>query len=157
FMGRGLIHPVDNMSPSKSASHPELLDALTKAMVEHKFDLKWYMRELVNSRTYQLSSAGAGDALPAWFPHARSRPLSAEELAESWRVATGYLDVEKAAGKKASDGRFRPLERDYVLMFFGSPTNGRGDFQGGLHEHLYLNNGPLIQMISGGKGSLSEL
>ena len=39
--------------------------------------------------------------------------------------------------------------------FFGNPTTGTGDFQGGLKEHLYLNNGPLGTMI-GVKGGLAE-
>jgi hypothetical protein len=155
YMGRGVVHPVDNLSPTKKPTHPALLDALTKGLVDHKFDLKWYIRELVNSRTYQLSAAGNGDPLPEWFEHARCRPLSAEELADSWRVASGYTATEKpeAAGK---GDRFRPLQGAYVIRFFGSPNTGTGEFQGGLHEHLYLNNGPLEQMIGGVKGGLAE-
>jgi len=153
FMGRGLVHPVDNLSPSNVPSHPKLLAALTKELVAHQFDLKWFMREIVSSRTYQLSSIGTGEPMPEWFRHARSRPLSAEELVESWQVATGYLAVETNAKKDA--GRFRPLEGGYVLQFFGSPNTGTGDFQGGLREHLYLNNGPLPNMI-GVKGGLAE-
>jgi hypothetical protein len=153
FMGRGLIHPVDNMSASNKPSHPELLDALTKELVARKFDLKWFIRELVNSDTYQLSGRGTGEPMPEWFQHARSRPLSAEELVESWQVATGYLAAESS--KKSENDRFRPLGSSYTIQFFGNPTTGTGDFQGGLREHLYLNNGPLGQMISV-KGGLSE-
>jgi hypothetical protein len=156
YLGRGIVHPVDNLSPSNKPSHPELLDRLTRELVEHKFDLKWYVRELVSSKTYQLSSVGSGEARPEWFVHARMRPLSAEELMDSWRVASGYEAAEQAAGKKPGTDRFRPLGRDYLVQFFGTPSNGTGDFQGGLHEHLYLNNGPLSQMISAGKGSLAE-
>jgi hypothetical protein len=157
YMGRGLVHPVNNLSPKNKPSHPALLDRLTGDLIARKFDLKWYIRELVSSETYQLSSAGSGEALPEWFQHARMRPLQAEELAESWQVATGYLEVEKQTGKKKDTDRFRPLLGAYVVQFFGTPNNGTGDFQGGLHEHLYLNNGPLCQMIGCGKGSLAEL
>lgn len=155
YLGRGLVHPVDNLSAANKPSHPELLDQLTKSMVAHQFDLKWYIRELVNSNTYQLAGVGTGEPLPTWFQYARIRPLSAEELVESWRIATGYETMEKTAGKKNSTSRYRPLE-GYLLHFFGSPNTGTGDFQGGLHEHLYLNNGPLSQMITAGKGSLVE-
>jgi len=148
FMGRGLVHPVDNISASNKPSHPALLDALAKELRGHKFDLKWYIRELVNSKTYQLSGRGTGEPMPEWFQHARSRPLSAEELAESWQVATGFLAAEAASGKKPGTDRFRPLVRDYIIQFFGNPNTGTGDFQGGLREHLYLNNGPLGQMIN---------
>lgn len=163
FLGRGLVHPVDNMSPSKQPTHPQLLDALAKGLVEHKFDLKWYIRELVNTRTYQTSSAGLdGEARPKWFERGRVRPLSAEELADAWRVATGYAAVEQAAPKgaagpgRSSEQRFRPLVADYMLRFFGQPNNGVGDFQGGLDEHLFLNNGPLGSLIVSGPGSLLD-
>lgn len=154
FMGRGLVHPVDNLSPSNMPSHPELLDSLAKETVEHKFDLKWLIKELATSQTYQLSGSGTGEAMPQWFQHARSRPLSAEELIESWRVVTGYAASEKASPRKGETGRFRPLG-EYVVHFFGTPNTGTGDFQGGLHEHLYLNNGPLSQMIQV-KGGIGE-
>ena len=155
FMGRGLVHPVDNLSASNKPSHPELLDTFTKEFVARKFDLKWLIRELVGSKSYQLSGTGSGEPMPAWFQHARSRPLSAEELVESWQIATGYLANEMASGKKSEPDRFRPLGNGYLIDFFGSPNTGRGDFQGGLREHLYLNNGPLGQMI-GVKGGLAE-
>jgi Protein of unknown function (DUF1549)/Protein of unknown function (DUF1553) len=154
FMGRGLVHPVDNLSPSNVPSHPELLNSIAKEIVEHKFDLKWLIRELVNSKAYQLSGTGTGEPMPQWFQHARSRPLSAEELIESWRVVTGYAASEKANPRKGETGRYRPLG-EYVVHFFGTPNTGTGDFQGGLHEHLYLNNGPLSQMIQV-KGGVGE-
>jgi len=171
YLGRGIVHPIDNMSPSNEPSHPELLDALTKWLVEQKFDLKAYTRELVNSRTYQLSSLGSPHApredgisrsemptmepFPLWFQHARTRPLSAEELAESWRVATGYAVWEASREEKKKEGRYRPLD-GYLLRFFGQPNNGVGDFQGGVTEHLYLNNGPLGNLIVSGPGTLME-
>jgi Protein of unknown function (DUF1549)/Protein of unknown function (DUF1553) len=155
YMGRGLVHPVDNLSASNKPSHPALLETLANELRDHKFDLKWFIRELVGSKAYQLSGRGTGEPMPEWFQHARSRPLSAEELAESWQVATGYLAAESKGGKKSEADRFRPLQRDYVIQFFGNPNTGTGDFQGGLREHLYLNNGPLGQMI-GVKGGLTE-
>ncbi len=157
FLGRGIVHPVDNMSESNPPSHPELLTALTTAMVEHQFDLKWYIRELVNSRTYQL--AGTGDvqeAMPEWYERARTRPLSAEELVDSWNVAVDYAGMEKASGNKPSDDRYAPLGSGYLMQFFGSPSNGVGDFQGGLHEHLYLNNGGIAKLLSSSKGGLYD-
>jgi hypothetical protein len=156
FMGRGIVHPVDNMSPSNAPSHPELLDELTKSLVAHHFDLKWYIREICLSRTYQLSSRGrTGEPMPRLFEHGRTRPLSAEELADSWRVATNFQMPDQSGGKK-SPGRFHPLEGGYMLRFFGQPNSGTGDFQGGLHEHLYLNNGPIGNLVQSGKGSLLE-
>ena len=165
FMGRGFVHPVDNMSESNTPSHPELLSELARQLVEHDFDLKWYMRELVNSETYQLSSVGTATDLedealtanPTHFQRANTRPLSAEELIDSWKVAIGYDEIQKAAEgskSKPNQDRYAPLGSGYLLRFFGQPNNGVGDFQGGMHEHLYFNNGGISKLLSVSKGGL---
>ncbi len=157
YMGRGLIHPVNNMSPSNKPSRPQLLEALTRELVAHQFDLKWYMRELVSSQTYQLSSRGAEDVpLPLWHQAGRIRPLTAEELIDSWRTSAWYEKSERHAKEEPSKNRFHPIHREYMFQFFGIPNNGAGDFQGGLHEHLFLNNGPLPSIFEVGKGTLVD-
>ncbi|MFN9038657.1 MAG: DUF1553 domain-containing protein, partial [Planctomyces sp.] len=40
-----------------------LLDYLAKGFIEHQFDMKWLHREILNSRTYQLS----------WIPNSTNR------------------------------------------------------------------------------------
>lgn len=57
LMGRGLVDPVDDFRSTNLPSHPELLEQLTAEFVEHKFDLRHVVRTIMNSRTYQLSSA----------------------------------------------------------------------------------------------------
>jgi hypothetical protein len=57
LMGRGLVDPVDDMRETNPPSNPELLDALAKDFIKHKFDVKHLLRTICNSRTYQLSSA----------------------------------------------------------------------------------------------------
>lgn len=165
FMGKGIVEPVDNLSPDNPPSHPELLEALAQGLIDHKFDLKWLIREILNSETYQLSAQpGTDDAKPFWYQSARVRPLSAEELFESWMVASGYDEVSAKSGSKLDllDGkgdidkkRFsaRGITWDYLRRAFGQPNDGVGNFQGGLQEHLYLNNGQVRQLISTQKGS----
>lgn len=157
YMGRGLVHPVDNMSESNPPSHPELLERLALEFVAHKFDVKWLIREIVSSQAYQAAATGeVVEAQPQWFQRARVRPLSAEELLESWRVATGYEQWIEASGKKKDGGRYHGVTFDYIRKYFGEPNNGVGDFQGGLHEHLYLNNGELGRLMVQDKGTFLE-
>jgi hypothetical protein len=56
FFGRGLVDPVDDMRVTNPPSNPELLDALAKELVEHKYSLKHLVRTICKSRTYQLSA-----------------------------------------------------------------------------------------------------
>jgi hypothetical protein len=152
FMGRGLVQPVDDIGEKNQPSHPALLKALAEQMLAHKFDLKWFIREIVNCEAYQLASTGSSkDALPKWFERARVRPLSAEEIMAAFRQATMY-DAGDAAGKS------KPLNtgEEYFRIYFGEPTDGQGDFQGSISEHLFLNNGHVWQIIHRKKGNLAE-
>ena len=45
LMGRGLVEPLDDMRATNPSTNPELLDALAKDFVEHKFDLKHLLRD----------------------------------------------------------------------------------------------------------------
>ncbi len=56
FFNRGIVDAPDDMRVTNPPSNPELLDALAKEFVEHKFSLKHLVRTLCKSRTYQLSS-----------------------------------------------------------------------------------------------------
>lgn len=157
FMGRGIVHPVDDMSPSNKPTHPKLLEAMTQQFVAHDFDVKWLIREIVSSRAYQRGEGGDfAPAAPQWYERARVRPLSAEELTDAWRIANSFVEAEKDAAERIEKDRFHPFTGGYVLAFFGEPTNGQGHFQGGLHEHLYLNNGGVDRGITRGKGGLFD-
>jgi hypothetical protein len=148
FMGRGLVHPVDDFNAQNEPSHPELLRALTDGFVAHKFDLKWLVREIVLSEAYQVADTGpVADALPKHYERARVRPLSAEELVAALAAATGH---DPAAVFKG--GVF-----EGVLKFFGEPTDGQGAFQGSIAEHLFLNNsGDLRGLCQPRKGNFAE-
>src|SRR5262249_54601222 len=46
----------------------------------------------------------------------------------------------------------------YFRRYFGTPTTGLGDFQGGLWEHLFLNNSSQIrELIRRRKGNLADV
>jgi hypothetical protein len=90
FLGRGLVHPLDQMHSANPASHPELLDWLARDMVGHGYDLRRLIRGVVLSDTYARSSRWEGDDRPAarTFGVAQVRPLTPMQLAVSLRLAT---------------------------------------------------------------------
>jgi Protein of unknown function (DUF1549)/Protein of unknown function (DUF1553) len=153
FMGRGLIHPVDDLRDNKPAALPQLFESLHKELVKHQFDLKWFIRELVNSETYQLSTGnGAG---VEWYAQRRLRPLSAEEMLAALREATGFDAAARTSGKPEEKLPLS-LVRD-VQRTFGEPVDGRGEFQGSLSERLLMSNSyDLRQLIQRRKGNLMD-
>jgi hypothetical protein len=151
FMGRGFVHPVDDLgSKDKTPSHPALLKAIANGVAEHKFDLKWLIREIVNSEAYQIADNGpVAEAMPSMYERARVRPLSVEELMPSLGVATANGADWAAKSQDATP--------EYMMRFFGEPTDGQGQFQGSLAEHLFLNNaGSLRRLCQPRKGNLAD-
>src|SRR4029453_16651782 len=91
FLRKGRIEPVDDIRAANPHSNPALLDALTKDLVDHNFDLQYLMRTIANSRAYQTSietnewNASDRDN----FSHAFPRRLAAEELMDAVSAAAG--------------------------------------------------------------------
>jgi hypothetical protein len=56
FLGRGLVEPVDDVRATNPPTNPELLDALAKHLIDHKYDVRQLIRAITASRVYQLSS-----------------------------------------------------------------------------------------------------
>lgn len=86
LMGRGIVHPADQMNERNAPSHPKLLDWLAKDFTTHQYDVQRLIRGIVLSRPYALSN---GDAAPESFASLLERPLSAEQIARSWQIAAG--------------------------------------------------------------------
>lgn len=122
--------------------------------MRHQFDLKWFIRELTNSETYQLSvGTGSGTDL---YAQRRPRPLTAEEMLAALREATGFAAAARASGKPG-DAKLSPDLVREVLREFGEPVDGRGEFQGSLNERLLMNNSPYLrQIIQRRKGNLMD-
>jgi hypothetical protein len=154
FMVRGLSHPVDDLRDNSPAKLPRLFQVLTEEFVRHHFDLKWFIRELVNSETYQLG-VGTGPGAD-WYAQRRLRPLSAEEILAAIREATGFDSAARASGKP-EDAKLPFMLVIYVQREFGEPVDGRGEFQGSLSERLLISNSSdLRQVIRRRKGNLMD-
>ena len=135
FMGRGIVHPVDDFETDNKPLLPALLDTLTQQFIAHQFDLKWLIGEVVRSEVYQLASTGAAkEALPKFYERARLRPVSAEEIIAALKT------IAEDPTQKSDGGT-----GEYFTRYFGEPTNGQGEFQGRLSEHLFLNNSENIR------------
>jgi Protein of unknown function (DUF1549)/Protein of unknown function (DUF1553) len=91
LMGRGLFHEVDDQRDTNPPSNPDLLDALAKDFVAHKFDIKYVIRTIATSRVYQLSAAPTDGNKDDRQNFARyyARRLPAEVFLDAVNQATG--------------------------------------------------------------------
>ncbi len=128
FFGRGIVDPLDDMRITNPPSNPELLDALAKDFVDHKYSLKRLIATICKSRTYQLSSTPNEFNKHDKQNYARYYPrrLSAEVLLDAVDQVTaspasfGGLPQDRYAPKRAimlPDESFA----SYFLDVFGRP------------------------------------
>jgi len=114
FLGRGIVQPADEMNARNAPSHPELLDWLAQDFAAHKYDVRREVRGIVLSRVYAL---GTGDAPPETFAAEIERPLSAEQLARSWRIAAGLPPKDDALRRATITALPDVLPKDYNATY----------------------------------------
>ena len=115
LLGRGIIHPADEMNARNPASHPALLDWLAKDFAAHNYAPRRLIRGIVLSKAYAL---GAGsDAPPEAFAANIERPLSAEQISRSWRVAAGRSPDDDALRKAVVTALPDVLPKEYNATF----------------------------------------
>jgi hypothetical protein len=95
--GRGLVATPDNFGKMGAPpTHPELLDYLATRFVEGGWSVKSLIREIVASRTWQLSSVPSDgalerDAANEYLSHARVARLEAECIRDAMLAVAGNL------------------------------------------------------------------
>lgn len=84
--GIGQIEPVDGMRDETLAENPALMDFLTAEMIRVQFDLKEYLRILLNTKAYQREATHAEVSLADayHFPGPVLRRMTAEQAWDSF-------------------------------------------------------------------------
>jgi hypothetical protein len=145
LMGRGIVDPPfsfdlarqDPSNPppkpwSVQPANPELLEVLAKDFRDHHFDLRYLIRTIVTSSTYQLSSHFDGEWKAAYEPYfARhyARRLDPEMIADAVDQATGIFSEMEVM--------YSDRKVNYVMQTYG-PEDVRGKGLGPLSNFLRL-------------------
>lgn len=148
---RGIVHPLDLHHSGNPPSHPELLSILAERFADRQFDMKWFLRELALSDTYQLSSIRPGeqDIPPETYAVAPLKPLRPKQFMFSLMQVSGLIDVERSAlGDKATEAdlyRKLMVHAEEFEKVYGRPA-GQPDTKTdpSMQQALFLANGPLV-------------
>jgi hypothetical protein len=114
LLGRGIVHPADEINARNAPSHPELLEWLSQDFAAHQCDIRRLVRGIVLSRVYALSRSNAA---PERFAGAIERPLSAEQIARSWRIAAGLTAEDNALRRGVIAAMPDVLPKEYNATF----------------------------------------
>lgn len=185
FFGVGLVDPPDQFDPARldpdnppagpwtlQASNPRLLNALAQQFIDNKYDLKWLMRTIVNSQTYQLSARYNGAYNPAWDAlYARKfvRRFWSEEVHDAIAQSSNMLPSYTVASNGTLTWAMQfpeplntPSARDAVTPFLDAFLRGNRDDQartgdGSISQALDLMNDPFVMTRTKSTGPAASL
>lgn len=149
--GEGFYSPIDDMGPDRSAAFPEVLDLLAAQFSTNGYDIRWLMKTIALTQTYQreIQSAKPGtDAVP--FASATATRLRGDQL---------YSSIITVLGGENTPGRGRGMQmgtgggmyrgarspRDQFGQLFGfDPSTPQADVTGNIPQALFMMNSPLL-------------
>ncbi|MDA0660023.1 MAG: DUF1553 domain-containing protein [Planctomycetota bacterium] len=160
YMGLGLFEPIDDFRSDAPPSHPDLLEWLARDLMTHGYDLKHTIRQILNSRTYQLRYDPAREdhfdnanrEAPRYCQSPALRKLTAEQLVDSIRLATRQTltSDERLFRTKAttplSRSLSRPASRNEISTTRSEETavvQALELLNGNEYHHLIYEPGPL--------------
>ncbi len=171
FFGLALIDPMDSIDPARldpanppeapwtlQATHPGLLLGLAEQMREGNFNLREFIRILVNSSAYQLSSRYSAEWKISYVPlFARHYPrrLEGEELHDSIVLATGVRTNYTIRGLNDTvwamqmpepvEPRSNGSTLNFLVPFFRGNRDSQFRIQdGSIQQQLNLMNDPFV-------------
>ncbi|HLQ45175.1 MAG TPA: DUF1549 domain-containing protein, partial [Planctomycetaceae bacterium] len=152
FFGRGIVEPVDDVRISNPPSNKELLEHIGHKLAEYGFDKKKLIRDICNSRTYQLSAASnsTNELEESYFSHSYVRRLRAEVLLDTITRVTGTEDrfPQSPTGTRAVQLYAGNLSTYFLTTFGRAPRESacscEVNREANLSQALHLVNGDTI-------------
>ncbi len=165
MMGRGLVEPADDFRSTNLATHPELLDQLTKDFIDHGYQIRHTLQTIATSSTYSRGAqVDENEFDDSFYSHALSRPLPPEVLADAISDVVGLHERfgDEPVGTRAVmlvDSKTKSETLDVLGRCSREESCEASDNStGGLTRMLHLINGPLLnQRISAADNRLSQL
>ncbi len=144
LMGRGIVHPADDMSPQNAPSHPQLLDELTEYFVASGFDMRRLLQTIALTETYARGSEVVAESqAPAqMFGRMAVKSLTPEQLYDAL-LKVGLLrqgqDVPPEQALLAAD----PNRASFVARM-RTASKDPTSFETGMPQALAIMNGPPV-------------
>lgn len=178
YLGRGLVEAEDDLRATNPPTNEELFSYLVQDFITHKYDLKYLMRQILNSATYQRSSkpVPGNEADDRFYSHYLIRRLPAEVILDAYATVTGVptpfdkVSIGNSGGTSATNAYPRGTralqlpDTQVVSLFldsFGRPERGQTcacerQQDSSVSQALHLNNGQTLNDKLRDKGSRVE-
>ena len=147
YFGKGIINPVDDMRATTPESVPGLVDALAQEFIANKYDVKYLIRLILNSRTYQAASLpNTSNALDdTFFSRAMPRPMPPQVLLDIINQASGAKEQFGSFPEQAKATQAPLQMNNYFLDAFG---RSHREFLADINPQLEPNLVQTLHMIN---------
>jgi hypothetical protein len=151
MMGRGLVMPLDLHHSDNPPTHPDLFELLGKELAARDYDMRWFVRELALSETYQRSSElpdSVDSVSETSYRVALEKPLSTEQLLAAMLQATGNGEVPAHVGDEQSEepanADVKALQERFAQAFANPPREPEVGFAPSVKAALFLLNDDVL-------------
>ncbi len=161
LLGRGIVHEPDDLRSTNPPSNPALLEHLEQELVRNNYDLKQIYRQILNSRTYQLSAKAnpANQSDTRHFSHYYVKRLGAETLLDAIGQVTERWDTYRSnipepfvvlpTGFRATHLADGSIDLPFLQMFGRPPRDtafeSARDLELSMRQTLHLLNSSDVQ------------
>jgi Protein of unknown function (DUF1553)/Protein of unknown function (DUF1549) len=146
LIGQGFYDPIDDMGPDRTPTAPRTLDLLTEGFVAQDYNIKWLLRTIMGTETYQRHSRSRRDDTTAAVADSCPQPLRADQIYNAL-VAALAID-EDQLGPPAMTGPQRALRSprvEFDRTFGYDPSAQRDEVAASIPQALLMMNSPLLQ------------
>jgi hypothetical protein len=155
--GNAFYLPIDDIGPDRECTHEEALNLLSDGFMQNDYDVRWLIRTIALTRTYQRSPNNSADGFARCEPiRLRSDQLYAA-LCQTLGV-TG-LPLRPTGGRRSpyEMQRLDPGREEFARIFGFDPSTPRDELTGSIPEALFLMNSQMLSQIVATPGEQNML
>jgi hypothetical protein len=146
FLGRGIVHPMDDLGEHNEPSNPDLIDKLANHFKESNYDLKRLITWITMSAPYSLSSqtTSTNKEDDSLFSHFSLKQMSPEQFFDSLMIASRANEVGANKDWERAEQMKDQLLRQFTQVFNNDENLEADSFNGTIPQALLLMNGDIM-------------
>jgi hypothetical protein len=143
LVGQSFYDHVDDVGPERSCKTPRTLDLLVREFTAHGYDVKWLLRTICNTQTYQRQIRSRTEDEQVPFTYSTPQRLRADAIYHQISQALWLDEVHNSPEKKR--GLRRAPERLFERQFGYDPSEPRDEVASTIPQSLMLMNSTLLE------------
>jgi hypothetical protein len=152
LVGEGFYEPVDDIGPERKASAPKAVDFLSRRFADSGHDVKWLLRVICATETYQRECRPRRDADGTPFTANVAQPLRSDQMYNALLTAAEADESEQTLSRRnrpqmmAAYGPMATVRQQFAVAFGYDPSDPRETVTSSIPQALAMMNGVRINL-----------